>query len=138
MPDYTKFFTGGLLQVIKAVHYMAQPDGTNIEELCRKLRLTRRSIFRLLKTIEHTLNIPFIVHREAFGGTASYRLPASFIEKLSNISLPPVALTFNQAVFVYLILKDEAFPKGDGLSEDLGDFQEKLKLLYDRQADISE
>jgi hypothetical protein len=82
------------------------------------LHLNRRSIFRILKIIEDRLHIPVIVNRETFGGIATYHLESSFHKKLSNISIPAVSLTFNQALFVYLILKDELLSKEADLAEE--------------------
>ena len=109
---------------------MAQPDGTSIEELCRKLRLTRRSIFRLLNTIEHKLNIPVEVRREGFGGAASYKLASSFIHGLSHISLPAVQVSFNQALLVYLLLNEGVFSKAASMANDSDTLQEKLKSAF--------
>lgn len=103
MADDTRFFTNSLIHAIEAIDLMASPQGTTIEELSRRLQVNRRSVFRLIKTMEQDLSIPIIVNRDVFGGCATYHLPVSFIEKVSNITLPP--LTFNQAAVVYMVLR---------------------------------
>jgi hypothetical protein len=131
MPDSGKLFTRNFFQIIKVLNYMSKPTGTGIEELCRQLHLNRRSIFRLLKTIECNLQIPVTVNREVFGGTASYRLSSGFVEKLSGAGLPALSLTFNQALMVYLILKDHSFPEFDEVARDIEGLREKLKIIFD-------
>jgi hypothetical protein len=109
---------------------MKQPNGTSIEELCKELPINRRSVFRLLKTIEQKLHIPFSMHRDSFGGTASYHLSPAFIEKLSGISFPELSLTFNQAAFVYLLLNNDSFPGGGNMPDEIGQLRERLGALY--------
>jgi hypothetical protein len=106
---------------------MQQPNGTSIDELCKELQINRRSVFRLLKTIEQKFHIPFIVHRTSFGGTASYHLSQAFIEKLSNISLPELRLTFNQAVFVYLVLNDIPIPSIGTVFNEIDQLRKRLE-----------
>ena len=109
MPKHTGFFTKALTNIITAIELMASPEGTTIEELSKSLSLTRRSVFRLLKTIEHDLNIPIITDRKAFGGVAKYSLVPGLVERLSHIATPSVILSFRQTILFYLILKDEIF-----------------------------
>lgn len=121
MPTHTGFFTRGLGQAIDAIRLMASPEGTTIEQLTRRLSLTRRSVFRLIRNIERGLHIPIVVKRDAFGGYATYSLPASFIEKLSNITITNMPLNFDQALLFLAIMRDES----------LYDLGEKLKPFYD-------
>jgi hypothetical protein len=109
MAPYTIFFTKNLTQIITIIECMASPEGTTIVELTKLLSLTRRSVFRLIRTIEHDLNIPVTVSKKAFGGHVTYRLPSSFVEKLSHITIPLSCLSFRQAILFHLILKDEIF-----------------------------
>ena len=109
MPKHTGFFTKALANIITAIELLASPDGTTIMELAKSLSLTRRSVFRLLRTIEHDLNIPIITDRKAFGGVATYRLVPGLVERLSHIATPSVTLSFRQTILFYLILKDEIF-----------------------------
>jgi hypothetical protein len=80
-----------------------------LTELTKKLSLTRRSVFRLLSTIEHDLNIPVIINRKVFGGVSTYRLPPELVERFSHATTPSLTLSFRQAVLFYLILKDKVF-----------------------------
>jgi hypothetical protein len=132
MAEKTKFISGNLFHIIKILELMKQPDGTSIEELRKELRINRRSVFRLLKIIEQKLSIPFTTHRASFGGTASYILSPSFIEKLSGIKPPESCLTFNQALFVYLILKDESLPHKGSVSNEIDQLRNCLEALYNQ------
>jgi hypothetical protein len=107
MAKHTGFFTKVLNNIITAFELMASPEGTTIVELAKSLSMTRRSVFRLLRTIERDLNIPIISDRKAFGGVASYRLVPGLVERLSHAAIPSVTLSFRQTILFYLILKDE-------------------------------
>jgi uncharacterized membrane protein YqgA involved in biofilm formation len=109
MPRHTGFVTKSLTNIITAIELMASPDGTTVAELAKSLFLTRRSVFRLLRTIEYDLNIPIITDRKAFGGVATYRLVPGLVERLSHINIPSVTLSFRQTLLLYLIQKDEIF-----------------------------
>jgi hypothetical protein len=131
MAKRTGFFTRALGQTLTVIERMASPEGTAIGELTCRLQLNRRSVFRILETIEHRLLIPLTVRRETFGGAASYHLPASFIQNLSDITLPPMSLTFRQALLIYLLIQDNAFPKENDCFEDVTVFCNTLKSLFE-------
>ena len=109
MPTHTGFFTKALTQTITAIELMATQKGTTIAELSKSLSLTRRSVFRLIRTIDHDLNIPIIIDRKEFGGPATYRLPPELVERFSHATTPSFILSFRQAILFHLILKDEVF-----------------------------
>jgi transcriptional antiterminator len=109
MRTNTGFFTKTLAQTLIAIECMASPKGTTIKELSKCLSLTRRSVFRLIRTIEDDLHIPVIAERKSFGGVATYRLPAELAEKFSHTATPPLILSLRQAILFYLILNDEVF-----------------------------
>jgi hypothetical protein len=114
MPTNSGFFTKGLVQTLTAIECMAYPEGTTINDLSKRLSLTRRPVFRLIRTIEHDLKIPVIVDRKTFGGHAAYRIPPELIEKFSKVTTPPLILSFRQAILLYLLQKDEIFQNKHG------------------------
>jgi len=107
MPIRTEFFTKTLTQIIAAIELMASPKGTTIIELVKSLSITRRSVFRLTRTIEHDLNIPIIVDRKVFGGVATYRLPPEIVKRFSQKTTPSLILSFRKSVLFHLIFEDE-------------------------------
>ena len=109
MPTNSGFFTKGLVQTLTAIECMASPEGTTINDLSKRLSLTRRSVFRLIRSVEHDLNIPVVADRKAFRGHATYRIPPELIEKFSKVTTPPLILSFRQAILLYLLQKDEIF-----------------------------
>jgi len=106
---------------------MKQPNGATIEELCNELHLNRRSIFRLIKIIEKELHKPFVTSRNSFGGVASYHLSQEYIEKISDIVLPELRLSFAQAAFIHLLLKGNSFMNDGVTSNEI----EKLQKCFE-------
>jgi predicted DNA-binding transcriptional regulator YafY len=104
MTNNNEIFSNNFLHIIQILHCMTQPNGTSINELCQKLKITRRSIFRMINMIENKFHIPIEVKRETFGGTATYKVDSSFIEKLSSLTIPKTSLTFEQSLIIYLLL----------------------------------
>jgi hypothetical protein len=130
MSGDSKYLSNSFFQTINVLKAMAKPRGTTVEELCRELRLNRRSIFRLLKTIEHDLKIPVVIHRELFGGIATYRLNSGFVEKLSHASLPALPLSFEQSLAVYLLLAEKPFIKPGKTTDGSEGLWERVKLIF--------
>ena len=111
MPVTNSFFTKRFSQTLAAVRLMASSEGTSVNELTQRLSVTRRSVSRLIRSIKTDLHIPVIVKRKGFGGQARYFLPESFIECLSQTSIPRIKLTFDEAVTVYLLSISGLLPK---------------------------
>ena len=127
MPGHTGFFTKNFSQTVFVVKRMASPEGTTVKELTERLSLTRRSVFRLLKSIEADLHISVMVKRNDFGGITRYHLPESFIKNFSNISLPKMDLTFDEAVTVYLLVTSGLLQKEGNNFRKL---QKTIRILY--------
>jgi predicted site-specific integrase-resolvase len=103
MTERLRFLTKNFSLTINALKRLASPEGTSVKELGEGLSLNRRSVFRLLRGIETDLHIPVIVKRKEFGGFARYHLSESFTGSLSNISIPQMKLSFDEAVAAYLL-----------------------------------
>ena len=130
MTESTKFITNSVYHILKVFELMKQPNGTSIEELCKELNINRRSVFRLLKDIEQKFHEPYTMHRSSFGGAASYHLSSNLIENLSEITLPELHLTFSQAAFVYLVLKDNAFSRDSCISREIDQLWRYFEAFY--------
>jgi hypothetical protein len=97
------FFTKKLSHTLAVIQRMASPKGVTVNELAECLSLKRLAVFRLIRTMEHDFHIPVTRKRETFGGSATYRLPQSFIDSLSHIKTSQVFLPFEEAVLAHLL-----------------------------------
>jgi predicted DNA-binding transcriptional regulator YafY len=100
-----RLVTKQFAQILEAVNLMTPPKETTIAELSAELHITRRSVFRLLETMEQDLRLPIEISRATFGGHAAYRLSESYVKKLSRLEFQ-FSVTFNQAMLLYLVFSD--------------------------------
>jgi len=122
-------FNKNLIKIIKAIDLLAGSGGTTVEALERELDLGRRSVFRLLDTLENELGFPIIRSREEFGGVTTYTLMDRFVTKLSNVSLPKLDLSLQEATLLYFLLSRDAVFAGSEVEEDLSSIRAKLRIL---------
>jgi hypothetical protein len=132
MDCYTPVMSGGnpfitkkLSQTLAVIQRMASPKGVTVNDLAECLSLKRLAVFRLIRAMEHDFHIPVTRKRETFGGSATYRLPQSFIDSLSHIKTSPVVLTFEEAALVHMLTTSDA---DDPLHSPLVHLRKALKL----------
>jgi hypothetical protein len=128
MTERLRFFTKTFSLTVNAVKLLSSPKGTSIKELMKGLSLNRRSVFRLLRSIQADLQIPVIVKRKKFGGIARYHLSESFIGCLSHFKLPKTDLSFDEAVAVYLLAVTGTLP-GEGKYGNLRSLKETFESV---------
>lgn len=133
MAYHLDMFNKNLIKIIKAIDLMAGSGGTTIEALEREMDLGRRSVFRLLDTLENELGFPIIRSREDFGGVTTYKLMDRFVTRLSNVSLPKLDLSLQEATLLYFLLNRDAVFAGSELEEDLSSLRSKLRTLLPAQ-----
>jgi predicted DNA-binding transcriptional regulator YafY len=124
-------FNVKFLKILKAANMMTG-GGTTIEQLCDELGISRRSAFRLIDTMKNDLGFPVGDNREGSQGRKMYRLPESFLAQLSDITLPKLSFSLNEALLLrFLFSHDSAF-QGTEITEDIQSLREKLSLLFPR------
>jgi predicted DNA-binding transcriptional regulator YafY len=122
-------FNKNLIKLIKAIDLLAGSGGTTVEALSAELELSRRSVFRMIKTMREELNFPIEDDRSEFGGKTRYWLMDRFVTRLSNVILPRLSLSLQEATLLYFLLgRDEVF-KDSEIAADLASLREKLGVL---------
>src|SRR5512133_73181 len=81
-----------LVDILKAVDLISGPDGASIDELAAHLDVSRRTVYRMLETLEE-LNFPVYEDACALDGEKRWRLADSYLKKLPNLSVPELHLT---------------------------------------------
>ena len=121
-------FERSLVKLLKAVDLIASPRGSSIAELESGLGISRRSVYRLLDTLQE-LGFPVYDERAPESQEKRWKLVSSYVEKLPNIDIPKIRFTADEIILLHYLmsragaLKDTAFNR---VSETLC---EKLKLL---------
>jgi len=122
-------FNKNLIKLIRAIDLLAASGGTTVEELCDELELSRRSVFRMIKTMREELNFPIEDDRSEFGGKTRYWLMDRFVTRLSNVTLPRLSLSLQEATLLYFLLgRDEVFRDSE-IAADLASLRDKLGVL---------
>ena len=91
------------IRIIKAVNLLASPNGTTVMKLVNSLGISRRSVFRLLNTLEE-LGFPIIDERPQAKDRKTYRLADSYVLKFPNISIPNPFLTSKEIIYIMALL----------------------------------
>jgi predicted DNA-binding transcriptional regulator YafY len=129
MAYHLPMFNKNLIKIIKAIDLLAAPGGTTVEALQNKLELSRRSVFRLIETMTSELGFPVTSVREEFGGHTTYFLEERFVSRLSNISLPHLSLSLQEATLLFFLLDKDTIFRGSELEDDLASLRDKLRSL---------
>ena len=99
-----------LVKIVQAVSLLSSTNGTTIKSLMEHLKLSKRSVFRLLEALTD-LGFPITDERICFGGEKTYTLVSSYVSQLPNISLPSISFTTQEKLFLeYTLNKKHPFP----------------------------
>ncbi len=122
-----------IIKILLAVRLLARQRGTTIQEIGRELEISRRSVYRLIHTLEN-LGFP-IEEPEYFGQEKRYRLMDNFTLKLPNLVLPPLYLTEEETLLM-LYLLGKARPLADTeFASALESLKEKVFGFQDLRVD---
>ncbi len=100
-----------IVKVLKAVDLLAKPSGTTINEIAAKLKISRRSVFRMLNTVER-LGIPIYDENSFPGKEKIYKLQEDYlkkIKKLPNMTIPDVNLSISEIMSLYMLKGGRTF-----------------------------
>lgn len=117
-----------IIKILKAVDLLSRPQGATNNELAEELDLSRRSVFRLIGTLDD-LGFPLTDERSSFGGETRHFLLDSYIKKLPNLSLPNISLNAREAFLLYFLLQRDAVFADSEVAPDLASLRTKLAAL---------
>ena len=129
MPYSLAMFSRNLIKLIKAIDLLAGSGGTTVEALCSELELSRRSVFRMIKTMREELNFPIEDDRSEFGGKTRYWLIDHYVTRLPNVTLPRLSLSLQEATLLYFLLGRDGVFKDSEMADDLASLRDKLGVL---------
>ncbi len=101
--DYNFSVRGrNIITLIKAVDLLSRPGGVTIRGLQDGLGLSRRSVYRLLDTLQE-LRFP-VTENETGEREKRWGLEERYLRRLPNVSFPDVSLSGREAVLLQLLL----------------------------------
>jgi predicted DNA-binding transcriptional regulator YafY len=92
------------IKFLKAVNLLASPNGATVGKLENGLGISRRSVFRLLRTLDE-LGFPLTDDKPQCKGEKTYRITSSYVMKLPNIAIPDPRLSKEELIFILAVLK---------------------------------
>ncbi len=95
-----------LVKLLKTVDLLARPEGATINELCEKIGTDRRSVYRIIETLQ-SMHFPVYDDKTPDERNKQWRLQSEYVKKMPNISVPEIKLSFSEMLALYL-LKGEA------------------------------
>jgi len=107
-----------LIRILQAVRLISQPEGATIGQLMDKLGKSRRSIQRLINTLD-TLGFPVYDDVAEDSRQKVWKFEESYLVKLPNIHLPSVQLDFSQILALQLIRGASTLYKGTEIEAEL-------------------
>jgi predicted DNA-binding transcriptional regulator YafY len=100
-----------LIKLFKAIDLFSQPEGATIRDLQEKLQVDRKSVYRLIRTMED-LGFPLLDEKPLFEKEKRWRMEERYLTKLPNISLPTISLDLKEIFALYLLKGEAAIYKG--------------------------
>lgn len=117
-----------LTKLVKTITLLSSSTGVTIEELSRELELDRRSIYRVFADLEE-LGFPLYDDQELGEKKKTWRLDASYVKKLPNISLPDINLNMVEIMALCLAASQSTHLQGTEFDDALKSSFHKLGLL---------
>lgn len=117
-----------LIQTLQVLDLLSGQNGTTIPELMETLDITRRSVERLLVSMQ---NSDFPIYKEKEDGEKLQRwyLIDSYVNRLPNTTVPNLNLTLPELICLYLTKKDDPVFKGTSIEKWTNSVYGKLSLL---------
>ena len=133
-----------VMKFIRGIMLLAQPCGTTVEELGRKLEIQTRQVYRLLASVQDDWG--FVLDEEKLdGGGKRFSLAAGQHKRLSEIKVPELNLSIDEVVALHFLKGHAKLFKGtevgDGINrafakletyvpDGLGEKLERVRSLF--------
>lgn len=133
-----------VMKFIRGIMLLAQPCGTTVDELGRKLEIQKRQVYRLLESVQDDWG--FVLDEEKLeGGGKRFSLAVGQHKRLSEIKVPELNLTIDEVVALHFLKGHSKLFKGtevgDGIErafakletfvpEGLGEKIERVRSLF--------
>jgi len=115
-------------RIFRAIELFSKPAGATIAESMEELECDRRSVYRMLDTLQE-MGFPLYDEASPLSREKRWKLPEEYVLKLPNLSLPKLDLTWPEVFALHLMRgQDEVFG-GTDISEAADRALAKLGLL---------
>ncbi|WP_300674872.1 YafY family protein [Desulfoluna sp.] len=116
-------------QICDVLDALAAPDGATIRGLEEKLGVTRRSVERLLSTMQE-MRFPIYDEKKDGEREKHWLIEASYVLKLPNTTLPNLTISYHEMMCLYLLNRDDPVFKGTHIERKLNSVFSKLSHFF--------
>ncbi len=121
-----------LVKLLKTVDLLARPQGASINELCEKIGTDRRSVYRILETLQ-SMQFPVYDDKSPDERNKKWHLAAEYVKKMPNITVPEINLTFSEMLALYLLKGEASLYNGTRLEAEALSAFEKIGAFLPAQ-----
>lgn len=114
-----------LVKLLKTVDLLARPEGATINELCEKIGTDRRSVYRIIETLQ-SMHFPVYDDKTPDERNKQWRLQSEYVKKMPNISVPEIKLSFSEMLALYLLKGEASLHSGTRLEAEALSAFEKI------------
>jgi predicted DNA-binding transcriptional regulator YafY len=107
-----------LVKLFRAIDLFSKPKGVTIREIQDELKVDRKSVYRLIRTMED-LGFPLLDEKPLFEREKRWRLEERYLTKLPNISLLTITLSLQEIIALYLIKSEATIYRGTEIERTL-------------------
>lgn len=114
-----------LVEMLRAVEVIARPNGGTVDELAEHLKVSRRTAYRVLETLQD-LDFPLLEDTSSPDGRKRWQLEPSYLRKLPNRSVPELRLTLDELIALSFLRGGARLFKGTDVERKIDSAYAKL------------
>jgi predicted DNA-binding transcriptional regulator YafY len=118
-----------LHKILKAIDLLSSRQGVTIDELADELKISRRSVHRLLNDL-HDLNFPLYDEREPYERQKTWKLEPDYVKKLPNLNIPDIKFTSSEMIAITLLKDKEAIFANTEIGKSLKSAVAKIDAVF--------
>lgn len=115
-----------IFKMLQAIEIMSRPQGATINEIAQELQTDRRSVYRLRDLME---GLYFPIYEEDAGREKLWKIRKDYIQRLPNITIPDLKLTYSEILALYLLKSTSYFAQATEIEKEIERAFHKLNQL---------
>lgn len=100
-----------LIQLIKVLDLLSRPQGTTKKEIKDQLTVSDKTVDRMITAVEE-MGIPIYDETIPLEKQKRWRVVDSYVDKLPNLTLPKIALTYSEILAIAMMAGESVVFKG--------------------------